>query len=146
MWHGRPVRKDTIHVLGDALRAGRPFHFKSIQFLSFLDDFAGSTKFDFESIRTYNRQNMKRLKWLSVLLLVLYVAVGFVADVHLHAGKDQSSLHCQLCQVSNLSVTQTVALHASPGIVELGILTEFQKQFPVTYTVQTAFGRAPPLS
>lgn len=95
---------------------------------------------------TYNRANMKRIGWLSILLLALYASVVFAADVHLHAGKDQSALHCQLCQISNLSVTQTIALHAAPGIIELGILSESRKLFEVPCRINVSFGRAPPLS
>ena len=89
---------------------------------------------------------MKRIGWLSILLLALYASVVFAADVHLHAGKDQSALHCQLCQVSNLSVTQTVALHASPGLIELGILAEKHQLFVVPSEIKDSFGRAPPLA
>jgi hypothetical protein len=89
---------------------------------------------------------MKRLGWLSIFVLTLYATVAFAADVHLHSGNDQSALHCQLCQISNLSVTQTVALHASPQIVDLGILIQHQKQFSAMETVHASFGRAPPLS
>lgn len=89
---------------------------------------------------------MKRIGWLSILLLALYATVAFAADVHLHSGNDQSALHCQLCQLSNLSVTQTVALHASPGMIELGVLTQLQKPFSLADAVQASAGRAPPLS
>jgi hypothetical protein len=95
---------------------------------------------------TYNRGNMKRIGWLSIFVLALYATVAFAADVHLHDAKDHSALHCQLCQVSNLSVTQTVALHTSPGMVELGILALVQKPLSLTDTVAASFGRAPPLS
>gem|GEM_PF-3456913 len=89
---------------------------------------------------------MKRLRWLSVLLLVLYVFIAFAVDIHVHDGKDQSALHCQLCQISNLSLTQTFAPHCSPGIVDLGVFNELQKPLFVPNTIRASFGRAPPLS
>jgi hypothetical protein len=89
---------------------------------------------------------MKRLGWLSILMLALYVAVVFAADVHFHDEKDHSALHCQLCQISNISLIQAHAPHSSPGTIELGILTEFRTCFSPPDTAPASFGRAPPLS
>jgi len=89
---------------------------------------------------------MKHFRRLGIFLLVLYTAVFLAAGLHVHAGKDQDALHCQLCQISNVSLTQTFAPHCSPGSVELGIFSESQKTLPFSEEIHASFGRAPPLS
>jgi hypothetical protein len=89
---------------------------------------------------------MKGFRRLGVFLLILYAAVILAAGLHIHSGKDQGALHCQLCQVSNLSLTQTVAPHCSPGLIPLGILGESHKTLTARETLTASFGRAPPLS
>jgi hypothetical protein len=89
---------------------------------------------------------MNRFRKLAIFLLVLYTAVVFAAGLHVHAGSDQSALHCQLCQITNVSLIQTFVPHCTPGTIQLGLITSSQTFEHIADAGEESSGRSPPLS